>query len=87
MAVNQNKFTNKSQEALQKAQGIVFDRNHAHMEPLHLLYALLEQEDGLTTPLFQKLGVNVQLLKNNLLKRLEARPKKEGRLRFLRDVH
>ena len=73
--MNQNKFTHKSQEALQKAQGLVFDMNHTHMEPVHLLFALLEQEEGLTTPLFQKLGVNVQLVKNNLLKRLEARPK------------
>lgn len=73
--MNQNKFTHKSQEALQKAQGLVFDWNHAHMEPIHLLFALIEQEESVATPLFQKLGVNTQLLKNNLLKRLEARPK------------
>ncbi len=73
--MNQNKFTHKSQEALQKAQGLVFDWNHAHMEPIHLLFALVEQDESITIPLFQKLGVNPKLLKNNLLKRLEARPK------------
>jgi ATP-dependent Clp protease ATP-binding subunit ClpB len=56
-----NNFTNKSQEALQKCQRLVIDLNHAQMEPLHLLVALLEQE-GVVDAVLRKVNVDVPVL-------------------------
>ena len=41
-----DKFTQKSQEALFQAQQIASDLKHQAIEPAHLLFALLRQEDG-----------------------------------------
>ncbi len=56
-----NNFTTKSQEALQKSQRLVIDLNHAQLEPLHLLTALLEQE-GVVDAVLRKVGVDVPVL-------------------------
>lgn len=54
-----NNFTTKSQEALQKAQHLVGEHNHPHMDPLHLLTSLLEQEEGVVMSIFKKIGIDV----------------------------
>jgi ATP-dependent Clp protease ATP-binding subunit ClpB len=55
MALNQNKLTQKSQEALMAAQQIAATWNHQQVLPLHLLHAVLNQEDGIVTSLLKKL--------------------------------
>ena len=57
MAIRWDKLTEKSQEVLQEAQSLAQDRSHSQIEPEHLLYALLAQEDGLTGAILGKLGV------------------------------
>src|SRR5215213_7395807 len=52
-----DKFTIKSQEALQAALALAAARRHSQVAPLHLLAALLDQEDGLVTPVLGKIGV------------------------------
>ncbi|RKY65972.1 MAG: ATP-dependent chaperone ClpB [Candidatus Latescibacterota bacterium] len=52
-----DKLTEKSQEVLQEAQALAQDRSHNQIEPEHLLYALLAQEDGLARAILSKLGV------------------------------
>ncbi|RLG54534.1 MAG: type VI secretion system ATPase TssH, partial [Candidatus Hydrothermarchaeota archaeon] len=52
-----DKLTEKSQEVLQEAQALAQDRSHNQIEPEHLLYALLSQEDGLARAILSKLGV------------------------------
>jgi ATP-dependent Clp protease ATP-binding subunit ClpB len=75
-------FTTKSQEALQNAQGFVFEYNHQYLDPLHLLFALLLQEGGIVSSLLQKLGLNVEEIKNiteaELLKLPKGNPKRNG---------
>ncbi|MBK5262490.1 MAG: ATP-dependent chaperone ClpB [Peptostreptococcaceae bacterium] len=58
--MNTQKFTQKSLEAIGKAQQIAIEHQNVQIEPEHLLYALLEQEDGLIPRLFQKMDVNVE---------------------------
>jgi len=70
-----NKFTTKSQEALQQAQGIVFDHSHQQMEPIHLLAALLEQEEGVVGAIIKKIGVDAKKLKDKTMAILETMPK------------
>ena len=53
-----NRFTQKSLEALQAAQQLAQSYGNAQVEQVHLLYALLSQENGLIGQLMSKLGLN-----------------------------
>lgn len=53
-----DKLTTKFQEALADAQSLALANDHAYIEPVHLLVAMLRQEDG-PRPLLQRAGVNV----------------------------
>ena len=55
--MNLHKLTHKLQEALQSSQTFAIESGHSEMKGLHLLRALLEQEQGITTPIFEKLGI------------------------------
>ena len=52
-----DKFTIKSQEAIQAAQRLAHERGNPEITPEHLLAVLLEQEGGIVAPLLAKLGV------------------------------
>jgi len=73
-----DRFTERSQEALQAAQQAASTLQHATVEPEHLLVALLQQEDGLVPSLLQRLEVPPQPLAARLEAELEARPKQYG---------
>ena len=51
-----DKFTVKSQEALQEAQRIAHGFSHQEVDGEHLLLAMLQQEDSLIPQLLEKLG-------------------------------
>lgn len=69
------KFTLKSQEALEKAQGLAIDSQNPSLDTLHLLAALIEQKETLIEPIFQKLGVNRALLSSAIASELPNLPK------------
>jgi ATP-dependent Clp protease ATP-binding subunit ClpB len=52
-----DRFTIKTQEALQAALSLAPERRHAQVTPLHLLAALLDQEGGIVVPVLGKIGV------------------------------
>ena len=58
MAFRSDKLTLKSQEAVQGAQGLARDRGHQRLEPMHLLAALLDRDQGVVRALLGQLGVN-----------------------------
>jgi ATP-dependent Clp protease ATP-binding subunit ClpB len=53
-----DRFTIKSQEALQAAQQLAGARRNPQVAPVHLLVALLEQEGGIAVPVLKRLGVS-----------------------------
>ncbi|MBV8618417.1 MAG: ATP-dependent chaperone ClpB [Curvibacter sp.] len=53
-----DKFTTKFQEALGEAQSLALGNDHAYIEPVHILVAMLRQQDG-PSALLQRAGVNV----------------------------
>jgi len=55
-----DKFTTKAQEALQDAHGIASERGHQQVDALHLLKALLIQEDSLVLAIFEKIGADLR---------------------------
>ncbi|MBJ7329512.1 MAG: ATP-dependent chaperone ClpB [Solirubrobacteraceae bacterium] len=69
-----DRFTIKSQEALQAAIGLAASRNHAQTQPEHLLAVLLEQDDSLVPGLLRKTGVNPAALRSELNAALDALP-------------
>ncbi|MFX1583400.1 MAG: ATP-dependent chaperone ClpB [Promethearchaeota archaeon] len=73
-----DKFTIKVQEALMAARSLAQTNDNQQIEPIHLLISLIEQQDGVTTPLLQKLGINISNLLHNLNEDLEKLPKVTG---------
>jgi ATP-dependent Clp protease ATP-binding subunit ClpB len=73
-----DKFTIKVQEALQSAQSLAEGMGHQQIEPEHLLTALLNQPDTILNPLFQKMGLNLNQVKNTLKGQLEKIPRISG---------
>ncbi len=69
-----DRFTIKTQEALQAALNLAHARRHAQVTPEHLLAVLLEQQDGLVSPVLGKLGVAPEPLRAALNADLDARP-------------
>ena len=58
MAFRFDKLTLKAQEAVARAQELATDRGHAQIDPLHLLAALLAENDGIVGPILDRIGVN-----------------------------
>jgi ATP-dependent Clp protease ATP-binding subunit ClpB len=73
-----DKLTVKSQEALSQAQALAGQRGHGNVEPAHVLRALLDQADGTTVPILQKLGVPPDSLRRRLDDELGRLPKVSG---------
>ena len=57
--MNAQKFTQKSLEAVQRAQELTLSHENQQMEQIHLLGALLEQDQGLIPQLLQKMNKDV----------------------------
>jgi ATP-dependent Clp protease ATP-binding subunit ClpB len=76
--MNFNKFTIKSQEAVQNAQEIASSYSNQIIEPEHLLAALVQDSEGVVVPLLQKLGANVNYLKIKINEAVEKLPKVQG---------
>ena len=64
--MNFEKFTIKSQEALQKAAEIALTRQQQAIEPGHLLKAILETDENVSNYIFKKLNVNETILDTKL---------------------
>ncbi|MFM7524039.1 MAG: Clp protease N-terminal domain-containing protein, partial [Betaproteobacteria bacterium] len=73
-----DKFTTKLQEALSDAQSLAVGNDNQYIDPVHLLAAMLNQEDGGSRSLLQRAGVNVSGLVNSLKSALERQPKVSG---------
>src|SRR5580704_17509916 len=73
-----DKFTLKAQEAVQSAQDIAARHDHQQIEPLHLLGALVAQQDGVVAPLLARLGVRPDTLAGEIEARLGRIPKVTG---------
>ncbi len=59
-----DKLTVKAQEAIVTAQATAAEKGHAQMTPLHLLDALLKQENGLAEPILEKIGVSAERIRS-----------------------
>jgi len=73
-----DKFTTKFQQAFSDAQSLAVGNDNPYIEPQHLLSALIGQQDGGTSSLLARAGVNVGGLRSALKTAIERLPKVEG---------
>ncbi len=73
-----DKFTTKFQQALADAQSIAIGHDNQIIEPQHLLLALLNQEDGSTSSILARAGVNVGGLRKALDAAIDRLPQVQG---------
>ncbi|GAA3547371.1 ATP-dependent chaperone ClpB [Zobellella aerophila] len=73
-----DRLTSKFQLALQDAQSMALGRDHAYIEPVHLLLAMLNQDGGTLRPLLTMAGIDGNGLRVALDKALERMPKVSG---------
>jgi len=73
-----DKFTIKAQEAIGEAQQIASSYNHQEIKGEHLLWALINQKDGVVPSILQKLEVDAEEIKYKLERRLEKMPQVYG---------
>ena len=78
MAIKWDKFTVKSQEALQVAQGSAAENGNPEVLPLLLMAALLEDKEGVVRPVLEKVGVAVPQLESNVHAAIAKLPKVQG---------
>jgi len=78
MAIRWDKFTVKSQEAVQAALGHASDSGNPEVLPLHLAAALLEDREGIVIPVLEKIGVPVQQLLSQVNAAIAKLPKVQG---------
>ncbi len=76
--MNLEKLTQKSREALLRAQQLAREYNHQAIEPEHLLMALLEQREGLVPALVTQIAGSPVALREEVRERLERKPKVYG---------
>ncbi len=73
--MNIEKLTNQLQKAVSEAQSVAVGRDHSEVEPIHILVALLNQEDSSACSVLKKAGFSIYDMKNELEERLEKLPK------------
>jgi ATP-dependent Clp protease ATP-binding subunit ClpB len=73
-----DKFTLRAQEAIQAAIEMAERNQNQQVEPEHLLGAMLEQPEGIVRPILGKLGVNVQVVLNDVQAAIARFPRVEG---------
>ena len=76
--MNTQNFTKKSIEAIQNAQQIAISNQNNQIESLHLLYALLTQEQGLIPQLLTKMNVSIGSMLESVSKDMAKLPKVSG---------
>jgi ATP-dependent Clp protease ATP-binding subunit ClpB len=76
--MRQEKLTTKFQEALADAQSIAVGNDHAYIEPVHVLLAMLRQDDGSARSLLARAGVQPTALQSALTLALKRLPQVQG---------
>ena len=76
--MNFDNFTIKSQEAIQTAAQIAARKNQQAIEPAHLLEGVLQVGESMVNYIFQKLGINANMLKMSIERVIDSYPKVSG---------
>ncbi|PYX33337.1 MAG: type VI secretion system ATPase TssH [Acidobacteria bacterium] len=78
MAVRWDKFTVKAQEAVQRASELASEHGNPEVMPIHALAPLLEDKEGIVTPVLEKIGIGPQGVLSEIYQEIEKLPKLSG---------
>src|SRR5271154_3007401 len=78
MPIRWDKFTVKAQEAVQRANELASEHGNPELLPIHLLAALLEDKEGIISPVLEKIGIGPQAVLSDLYRDIEKLPKVSG---------
>jgi len=78
MPIRWDKFTVKSQEAVQRANELASEHGNPELLPLHLLAALVEDKEGIVVPVLEKIGIGPQAVLSEIYQEIEKLPKVSG---------
>ncbi|MBR1909797.1 MAG: AAA family ATPase, partial [Lachnospiraceae bacterium] len=76
--MNIQKFTQKSLDAINSLEKITYDHGNQEIAQIHLLYAMLTQEDGIMPKLIEKMEINLEHFIDNVESHIGKRPKVSG---------
>ena len=67
-----NHFTTKAKEAIRRAHELAIERGQNHVNPVHLLAALVLQEESMVTAILEKLDIDIVLMTDSILEAIEG---------------
>ena len=76
--MNINKFTQKSIEAVQGCEKLAYEFGNQEIDQEHLLFALINQSDGLITKMIEKMGIDTGSFNKSVEALLNKKPKVQG---------
>lgn len=77
-----DKFTEKAQEVLMTSYQLLAEQHHSQLDVEHILLAMLQQKDGITPQILEKLGADINLIKRSVQDELDVTPKIQGQTGF-----
>jgi ATP-dependent Clp protease ATP-binding subunit ClpB len=78
MAIRWDKFTVKAQAAVQRGNDLAAEHGNPELLPLHLVAAMLEDQEGIVPPVLEKIGIGPQAVLNEVYRAIETLPKVSG---------
>ncbi len=73
-----NKFTQKSQEAINDAQAIAIKNSNPEVNEIHLAYALVNNSDSIVSQIIKSMVVDYEGYRNELIKKVDSMPSQSG---------
>src|SRR5689334_4929544 len=78
MAIRWDKFTLKAQEAVTRANELASERGNPELEPLHLIAALIEDQEGIVRPVLEKIGARPEAVLSEIYAAMGTLPNVSG---------
>lgn len=76
--MNFNQYTQKSREIIQQLESICQENGHQEINEFHLMISLLSVDESIVIPIFQKLQLNINMIKQEVTQELSQYPRVSG---------
>src|SRR5579863_3672365 len=78
MPIRWDKLTVKAQEAMQRANDLASEHGNPELQPVHILAALVEDQEGIVAPLLERVGLHASAVQSEAMREIEKLPKVSG---------
>ena len=78
MAIRWDKLTVKAQESIQRANDLASEHGSPELQPVHVLAALLEDREGIVSPLLERVGLQAASVQSQAIAAIDRLPKVSG---------